>query len=124
MSKFLFVINAIVALAFGLLLVFAPEIGLSQFAMTARVQEVFMARAVGAALAALGILLWFAKDADEAAQKNLSMAALAGSVLGIIVTVIGIASVLKGLGWIVLIVEIAFALGYAFVLFLQPRMKE
>ena len=123
MSKLLFVLSAIVAAAFGLLLVFAPEIGLTQFAMTTRVQEVFMARAVGAALAALGAMFWFVKDADDALQKKFSMAALAGSVVGIIATVIGVAGVFKGLGWLVLVVEIVFALGYAFVAFLQQRMK-
>ena len=121
--KILFVINAVVVVAFGLLLVLAPETGLTQFNMTARAQEVFMARAIGAALAALGVLLWFAKDADEAAQKNLGMAALAGTVLGLIVTIIGVATIVKGLGWVALIVEAVFGLGYAFIMFLQPRMK-
>jgi len=123
MSKVLFVINAVVAVAFGFLLLFAPEVGLTQFAMSARVQEVFMARVVGAALASLGFLLWFAKDADEALQKSFSMAGLAGSVLALIVTIIGVVTAVKGLGWIAILVEVLFALGYAFVLFLQPRMK-
>ncbi len=121
--KILFVINAIVVVAFGLLLLVAPETGLTQFNMTARAQELFMARVIGAALISLGVLLWFAKDADEAAQKNLGMAALAGTVLGLIVTVIGIATVVKGLGWVAAVVEVVFGLGYAFVMFLQPKMK-
>jgi hypothetical protein len=121
--KILFVINAIVVVAFGLLLFVAPEVGLSQFAMTARVQEVLMARVIGAALISLGILLWFAKDAEGAAQKNLGIAALAGSVLGLVVTIMGVLDVVKGLGWVAIVVEVVFALGYAFVLFLQPRMK-
>jgi len=123
MSKVLFVINAVVAIAFGLLLFIAPVVGLTQFAMTARVQEVFMARAIGAALASLGLLLWFAKDADEAVQKKMSMAALVGTVLALIVTVVGITTAVKGLGWVAIVVEVLFALGYAFVLFLQPKMK-
>jgi hypothetical protein len=123
MSKLLFVINAVVAVAFGLLLVVAPEVGLNQFAMTARVQEVFMARAIGAALVALGAVLWFVKDADDELQKKFSMGALAGSVVGIIVTIIGVVTSMQGLGWLVIVVEVVFALGYAFVLFLQPRMK-
>jgi len=121
--KILFVINAIVVVAFGLLLFLAPETGLAQFDMTARAQEVFMARVIGAALASLGILLWFAKDADEAAQKNLGMAALVGTVLSLIVTIIGVVTIVKGLGWVALIVEVVFGLGYAFIMFLQPRMK-
>lgn len=123
MSKSLFVINAIVAVAFGLVMVFVPEKGLAQFNMTTRVQEIFMARAFGAVMAALGILLWFAKDADEALQRKFSMAALAGTVLGLIVTIIGVASLVKGFGWVAIVVEVIFALGYAFVLFIQPRVK-
>jgi len=126
MSKLLFIVNAIVAVAFGLFLVIMPETGLAQFNMTARVQEVFMARAFGAVLVSLGALLWFAKDADEAVQKNLSMAALAGTVLVLIVTIIGMippSNSVKGLGWLAIVVEVVFGLGYTFVLFLQPRMK-
>jgi hypothetical protein len=124
MNKLLFVLNAIVAVVFGLVLVFVPETGLAQFNMTARAQEIFMARAIGAVLVSLGVLLWFAKDADVGIQKNLNIAGLAGSILGLIVTIIGVARVVKGLGWLILVVEVAFALGYGFMLFLRPRMKE
>jgi hypothetical protein len=123
--KILFVINAIVVAAFGLSLFLAPETGLAQFNMTARAQEIFMARVIGVTLASLGILLWFAKDAEGAAQKNLGMAALAGAVLGLIVTVIGLAGgFIAANGWIAIVVEVVFGLGYAFILFLQPRIKE
>ncbi len=121
--KILFMLNAIVVAAFGLLLFIAPQTGLAQFNMTARAQEVFMARVVGAALISLGVLLWFAKDAEGAAQRNLGIAALAGSVVGVIVTLMGVTSIVKGLGWVALVVEVVFALGYIFVLFLQPRMQ-
>ena len=123
MRKLLFILNAVIAVAFGLLLLVAPEVGLTQFNMTARVQEVFLTRVVGVALASLGALLWFAKDADDELLKKLSVAALASSVLTLIVTVIGVTNVVAGLGWLAIVVEVIFALGYAFVLFLQPRMK-
>jgi len=121
--KLLFVLNAVVVVAFGLLLLIVPATGLAQFDMTVRGQEVFMARVIGAALVSLGLLLWFAKDTDEAAQKNFGMAALAGTVLSLIVTIIGIATLVKGFGWVAVVVEVLFGLGYAFILFLQPKMK-
>lgn len=124
MSKLLFVINAIVLVAFGLLLLFVPEMGLGQFAMNARVQEVFMARVIGAALFSLGALLWFAKDVDDALQTKVGIVALVGTIVGLIVTIVGVVNVVKGLGWLAIVVEVAFALGYAFVLFIQPRMNE
>ena len=123
--KILFIINAIVVFAFGLFLLVAPAAGLEQFRMNTRATDVFLARAVGAALVSLGLVLFFAKDTDEAAQKFLGMAALAGAVLGLIVTLIGVGSkVIVANGWILIVVELLIALGYAFVIFLQPRMQQ
>ena len=128
MSKVLFVLNAVVVAVFGLVLFFVPETGLVQFGLTDRVQEVYTARVVGVALVSLAVLLWFAKDADEALQKKFVVAALIGCVLSLVVTVMGYIPgdngvILKGYGWLAIVVEVVFALGYAFVLFLQPRMK-
>ena len=70
--KLLFVIHAVVVFAFGLFLLVAPETALAQFRMDARVTEVFLTRAIGAALASL-----------------------AGVVLALIVTLIGVAGTLR-----------------------------
>lgn len=123
--KFLFVLNAIVNVAFGLLLVIVPERGLGQFAMSARVPEIFYTQGFGATLASLGALLWFAKDTEGALQKKMGMAALAGIVLGLIVTIIGVFKDLIPMNnWILIVVEVLFALGYGFMIFLKPKMKE
>jgi len=123
--KILLVLNAIVVLALGLVLLFAPDLVLAQFKMNARVAEVFMSRVIGAALASLGLLLWFAKDVEVALQNKMSLAALVGAVLAMIVTVIGLIGKLFPVnGWMPLVVEVVFGLGYAFLLFLKPRMKE
>jgi cation transporter-like permease len=126
MSKLLFIISAVVALVLGLALVFAPEATLTQFGTETRVAELHLARFLGAALATLGLLLWFAKDAsDESVQRNMGYAMLAGSVLALFVTILGVAvnGVIRSNGWLVILIEVVFALGYGFVLFLQPRMK-
>jgi ABC-type Fe3+-siderophore transport system permease subunit len=123
--KVLFVLNAVVAFAFGLFLFLVPSMALSQFTMDGRVPEVFLTRVVGVALTSLGLLLWFAKDSDESSQKNLGIASLVGVVLALIVTIMGVASgVVRTNGWIAIVVEIVFGLGYAFMLFLKPQMKE
>lgn len=123
--KVLFVLNAFVALLAGLVLVFVPATGLAQFNMDARVTEQFLTRALGAALVSLGLVLWFAKDAGESAQRSLGMASLAGSVLGLVVTLIGaVSKVIRVNSWIPIVIFVAFALGYAFMLFIKPKMKE
>ena len=125
-SKLLFIVNAIVVLVLGLALVFIPETTLTQFGTETRVAEIHLARFFGAALATLGLLLWFAKDAaDPNIQRNMGFAMLAGTVLALFVTILGVAlnGVIRNLGWLVIVIEVAFGLGYVFVLFLQPRMK-
>jgi len=125
--RMLFVLNAIVVFALGLVLVLAPGVILDQFGTEARVAELQLARFLGAALVSAGLLFWFAKDAaEEIVQKNLGMAGLVGAVLALIVTAIGISpasGIIRTNGWIALVVEVAFGLGYGFLLFLQPRMK-
>lgn len=126
MSKILFMLSAAVAAILGLALVFAPAATLSQFGVETRVAELQMGRFLGAALACLGVLLWFAKDAsEENIQRNMGYAMLGGMVLALFVTILGVAvsGIVRSLGWVVIVVEVAFALGYVFVLFLQPRMK-
>ena len=126
MSKILFMLSAAVAAILGLALVFAPAAVLGQFGVETRVAELHMGRFLGAALAGFGILLWFAKDAsEENVQRNMGYALLAGTVLALLVTVIGVASdgIIRNFGWLVIVIEVLFALGYVFVLFLQPRMK-
>lgn len=126
MGKVLFILNAIVVAVLGAGLVFVPAATLTQFGTETRVPELHMARFLGAALIALGAALWFAKDAsDEGVQRNLGFAMLGATVLALIVTIIGVTAdgIIRNFGWIVIVVEFAFGLGYVFVLFLQPRMK-
>ena len=127
--KFLFVLNALVALAFGLALLFVPKTVLGLFGVAeGYVSTLLVARFFGSAMTALGLVLWFAKDADDmAVQKNLGMALLISAILGLVVTIIGMAgnkAVIRSNGWIAIVVYVLFALGYAFVLFLKPKMKE
>ena len=121
MGKVLFIVNAIVVAVLGAGLVFVPAATLTQFGTETRVPELHMARFLGAALIALG-----AKHAsDEGVQRNLGFAMLGATVLALIVTIIGVTAdgIIRNFGWIVIVVEFAFGLGYVFVLFLQPRMK-
>lgn len=125
-SKLLFILNAAILLVLGVALVFVPEATLTQFGTETRVAELHMARFLGAALATLGLLLWFAKDAsDESVQRNMGYAMLGGTVLALLVTILGVAvdGVIRNFGWLVIVLEVVFGLGYVFVIFLQPRMK-
>ena len=124
--RLLFVLNAVVVLVLGAALVLTPELMLNQVGAETRIPELHMARFFGTALVTLGLLLWFAKDAsEEQVQKNMGMAMLIGTGLALVVTIVGVVAngIIRSNGWLVIVIEVAFGLGYGFLMFLQPRMK-
>ena len=123
--KILFVLNALVAVIVGAAFLFVPDRMLGLFETDAYAATVLMARFFGSAMVALGLVLWFAMGADANVQKGMGWALFISAILGLVVNVLGIANgVIRSNGWITVIVYVLFALLYAFMLFLQPRMKE
>ena len=124
--KFLFVLNALIAVVLGLAFLVTPVPSLAFFRMGQIAATVLTARFFGSAMIALGLVLWFVKDTSEdAVQRMVATALLVSSVLGLIVNVIGVSNgVLVVNGWITIIIYVLFALGYAFMLFIKPKMKE
>ena len=125
--KLLFLLNALVALAIGLVFLFAPATGLGFFGTETRVPEQFIARFFGFSTLLGGLVLWFAKDlTDPGAQKGLALALLAGSVVGLILALVGMTGVrvIRVNGWMPVVLFMVSALGYGLALFLKPRLKE
>jgi len=126
--RILFVINSIIAFLLGLGFLFVPSRVLDQLGTEARVPELQLARFFGSAMITIGLLLWLAKDVTDAnVQKRLGVAMVVGSVLVLIVTVIGVSpmsGVIRANGWVAMLVYALLALGYGYLVFLKPRMKE
>ncbi|HKJ39104.1 MAG TPA: hypothetical protein VJ972_10030 [Anaerolineales bacterium] len=124
--KFLFVLNALLALVFGAAFLAVPGQSLGFFQAEQYAATLLMGRFFGSAMIALGLVLWFVKDAnDDGVQKMVAISLLISSVLGLVVNIMGIVGgVVRTNGWITIIVYVLFALGYAFMLFLKPKMKE
>ena len=126
--KIMFTLNAIVALVLGVVFLFAPVMMLELFGTETYASSVLLARFFGSAMIALGLLVWFTKDVENAGiQKNMGMVLLVSAILGLIVNVIGISpasGVIRKYGWLSIIIYILFVIGYAFLLFMKPKMKE
>jgi len=125
--KFLFFLNALVCVVLGAALLIVPEMTLSQFHSQQRANtEVPYARFLGSTFLTLGLISWFVKDtSDSILQRNVGAVGLFGSVLAVVVTIIGISKrLINANGWIPIVVEAIFGLGYAFMLFVKPKMKE
>ena len=119
---YLIIINAIIALAYGISYVVFPVFVLFIYGTTQGPGEVFMARLFGAALIGIGLLLWLARNiADSETQRaiNLSMLVFAfiGAVAALHATLIG---VMSAVGWTGFAVFSFLALGYAYFWFAKP----
>lgn len=124
--RILFILNALVVLVLGAAFLFVPERMLGFFGTETYASTVLVARFFGSAMAALGLVIWFAKDAGEGAQKGMGWSLFISALLGLIVNVIGISSasgVIRENGWISIVAYLAFGVLYAYMLFLKPAAK-
>jgi hypothetical protein len=126
--KLMFILNAIVAILFGVAFLVMPETALAQFRTETYAATVLVTRFYGAALLTIGFVLWFAKDvAGESGQKGMGIVLLASAVIGFVLTVMGTVgsrAVIRANGWIVMVIYILLALGYAYLLFMKSKMKS
>ena len=125
--KLMFILNAIVALVLGVVFLLMPESMLGYFDAEAYVATILMGRFFGSAMIALGLLLWFTKDvSDMSMQKWMAISMFASALLGLIVSILGItsANVMRANGWLAIVIYLLFALGYGFLLYLKPKLKE
>ena len=128
--KVLFVLNALISIAAGLVFLVVPDMGLEYFQTEGRAPELFLARFFGMALLVLGLVIWYVKDAtDESVKKGLGISMFIGSLIGTVLSILGVSGidgfgVLRVNGWIPLAVFGLGVLSYGFMLFLKPKMKE
>ncbi len=127
--KVLFVLSAVVAVVFGLGFMIVPDRVLPLFGTTETyVSTIFAARFFGFSTFAFGLVLWFAKDITEpSAQKGSGIAMLVISLVGFALSILGtteISKVIRANSWVPLTLFALSALGYAFMVFIKPKMKE
>jgi hypothetical protein len=125
--KVLFILNALVAVVVGLGFLFKPDFGLPLLGVTEQYAATMWAsRFFGSAMLALGLVLWFAKDADERVQKGMGWGMFASVLVGLVLTLLASLSgnaVLRQNTWILIVLYILFGLGYAFMLFFKPKVQ-
>jgi len=122
----LFIINAVVAILFGLAFLLAPAsmaevYGLEADAGSDYVQGAeFITRFAGAAFIAFGVLTWQARySADSTARRAIVLAFFVGYVLGFVVAVIAqFQEAYNALGWSTVVIYLLFALGFGYFQFM------
>jgi hypothetical protein len=113
----------VLAFLFALALLLGPAIILKFFGLTGSATEVLLAQLVGAGLIGVGVISWFAKDYDAAAMHGTVLALFVASAVAFVVALLGVlAKVPKSANaWIVVILFLVFAAGFAYFQFFGPR---
>jgi len=118
----LLVINAVIALGYGISFVLAPATVLKLYGMTQGTSEALVGQYFGLSLIAIGLLTWFARSVtDSDAQRAFILALLISDVIGVIVSVQGtVSGVMSAFGWSAVGIYLFLALGYAYFQFMKP----
>lgn len=124
--RIMFVVTAVVTILLGLAFLIVPSIVIEQFGVDDYASTRMVAQFFGTALIALGVVLWFAKDAaDDASQRGMGIGVLIGAAAGLIVTIMAaVGGTLRAFSWIAILLYLLVGLGFAYLAFLKPRVKE
>jgi hypothetical protein len=122
----LFLLNSFFAFLLGAVFLVVPALAIGQFGVDSYTSTRLMAQLFGAAMLALGLLLWFVKDvASEAMQRGMAIAMLVGALAGLFVIVLGaFTGTLRNNGWMAILAYVLFGLGYALLLFLKREARQ
>lgn len=116
------IINAIVALIFGVAFVLAPTATGSLYGLEPDEPLKYIVQLFGAALLSIGVLTWLAKNAAESdTLRAIVLALFVGNAVGFIVALMGqLAGVVNALGWLSVAIYLVLALGYGYFQFIKP----
>ena len=119
--KTLMIINAIVAIVFGVIFVIVPAQVYSLYDITANEQLIYMGRLFGGTLIGFALLTWMARNAtDSDARRAIVLALFISECIGFIVTLIGqINNVVNVLGWSSVAIYLLLALGFGYFQFFK-----
>jgi hypothetical protein len=118
----LLLVNAVVALVYGIGLVLLPSTLLSMYGVTPGPAVNLASQLFGVELLHVGLICWFARNvSDGPAQRALILASLIGQVFGLIVVLMGtLSGVFNAVGWSAVAIYLLLGLGYAYLQFMKP----
>jgi hypothetical protein len=120
--KTLFIINAVIAVVYGVCFVLIPSRVLLLYGLVAGPAEALLSQFFGIALIGIGLITWFARNVtDSSAIGAIVLALLLSDIIGVIVSVIGtVTGVMSAFGWSAVIIYLFLTLGYAYFQFRKP----
>ena len=118
----LMVINAVVALVFGIAFVLAPAQTGSLYGVTADAPLEYVAQLMGAAFIGFGVLAWLASHvAESGARRAIVLALLVNDAIGFVVALIRqLGGAVNAFGWLNVAIYLLLAWGFAYFQFAKP----
>lgn len=118
----LLLVNAIVALIYGIGLVLVPSTVLNIYGVEPGPAVNLASQLFGVELLHVGLICWLARSvSDSAAQRAIVIASLIGQVIAVVITVMGtLSGVFSAVGWSAVAIYLLLALGYAYLQFMKP----
>ena len=116
-----FIINAIVALVFGLALALVPVQTLNVYGLTLGEAGLLVTRLFGAALLGYAALTWLARDQEEAEARHAIVPALfVTNGIGFLIALIGqLGGLVNLVGWVNVVIYAFFTLAYMYFEFMH-----
>jgi hypothetical protein len=118
----LMVINAILAVVFGLAFLLAPTATSTLYGNTLDPVSKYLGQLLGAAFIGVGIVTWMARKAaaSDALRAIVLGYFIANSISFIVALINQLAGVVNAVGWSSVALYLLFALGYAYFQFVKP----
>ncbi len=115
----LMIVNAFIAVVFGLGFVFAPGQVTSFYSAEVGATLDFVAQLFGAALLAFAVLTWVARNApDSEARRAILLALFVGDGVGFVIALIAqLGGVVNALGWSTVAIYLLLAIGFGYFRF-------
>jgi len=116
-----FIFNAIVALVYGIGCVAIPTTMLAWHGMSQGPTEVLMGQFFGLSLIGIGLVTWFARNAEESlARGAITLGLFLSDIVGIVVALRGtLAGQMNVLGWLAVGIYVLLTLGYGYFRFFK-----
>ena len=120
--KTLFIINAVIAIVYGICFVLVPSRVLLIYGLVAGPAETLLGQFFGVALIGIGLITWLARNVTDAnALGAIVLALLISDIIGVIVSLIGtVTGVMNVFGWSAVIIYLFFTIGFTYFRFRKP----
>lgn len=115
----LFTITSILSLVFGLVFVVVPVQAISYYGVTLGVGGAIMTQFHGAALIGLGVIAWYAREAEDCSARTAIVTGFfAGNALAFVVAATAqLSGLANDLGWTTVAIAFLLAAGFGYFRF-------